>query len=294
MITRHSLMVMKWCSHKSQVTGVNQNFMWKNCTMQSTDSFALLTTSKLLAMIITSGTIASKVFLVCRFLILHHAWYVLDFLEFWFNYKNSYLGSLVNNNNGGNSARLPFQSFIATCLLPCGPTDKDVTKFTGNNSLNSAKDSITQIIHAFTHFAYKYTRNNMFFCDLQGMMHLSSYIAYTNFVYLPAPQNHLRYKSTGILAQMPWKGSMMNMKKCATRMKLWIDDLLLTTTAESLSDASTGSAQHKQPLHHGELLLFLFTICNWETTKDFQHPKSNPCDDWYTCSCMVQPTFTFD
>ena len=42
-------------------------------------------------------------------------------------------------------------------------------KFTDNSSLGLAKVSMTQVIHAFSHFAYVYSWNHLYFCDLQDM-----------------------------------------------------------------------------------------------------------------------------
>lgn len=45
----------------------------------------------------------------------------------------------------------------------------EVMKFTGNSGLGLAKDLMTQVIHTFSHFAYVYSWNNLYFCNLQGM-----------------------------------------------------------------------------------------------------------------------------
>ena len=79
------------------------------------------------------------------------------------------MGSLLNDDNEKNPSALPFQSFIVTPLLPCGMADCEVMKFTGNSGLGLAKDLMTQVIHTFSHFAYVYSQNNLYFCDLQGM-----------------------------------------------------------------------------------------------------------------------------
>jgi len=68
-----------------------------------------------------------------------------------------------------NSRPLPHLYFIATPLLPCGPVDPKVEKFTGNGDIGPASDHMTKAIHAFAHFSAVYTQNNLLICDLQGM-----------------------------------------------------------------------------------------------------------------------------
>ena len=57
-----------------------------------------------------------------------------------------------------NSRPLPHLYFIATPLLPCGPVDPKVEKFTGNGDIGPASDHMTKAIHAFAHFSAIYPK----------------------------------------------------------------------------------------------------------------------------------------
>jgi len=66
---------------------------------------------------------------------------------------------------------LPFLDFIATRLLPCGPIDGSVEKFTGNDDVGPSpgpKEHLTVALHAFTHYVAVWSRGNYLLCDLQG------------------------------------------------------------------------------------------------------------------------------
>lgn len=88
------------------------------------------------------------------------------YVEFYFNYPASFIGTLIPDSEGGRE--LPHEHFIATPLLPCGSVDAPVKKFTGNGSINEAIDHMTKAIHAFAHFSVVYSSSNLVFCDLQG------------------------------------------------------------------------------------------------------------------------------
>jgi Alpha-kinase family len=96
----------------------------------------------------------------------HSTQYML-FLAFYFNYEDSILG-VLNPSVSSNSCIVPHKHFLATPLLPCGPFDGEVRKFTGNDEIGEANDDLTQAIHAFVHFSLSYSSNYMLFCDLQG------------------------------------------------------------------------------------------------------------------------------
>jgi hypothetical protein len=54
---------------------------------------------------------------------------------------------------------IPHTGFLATPLLPCGCFD----------DLGPANDGVTQVVlHAFVHFAWIYSREQLLFCDMQG------------------------------------------------------------------------------------------------------------------------------
>ncbi|KAJ7694287.1 hypothetical protein B0H16DRAFT_1351741, partial [Mycena metata] len=66
---------------------------------------------------------------------------------------------------------LPHFNFLATQLLPCGPDDEPIQKFTGNSDCGEPPtDAITAQLHAFSHFIKVYTRGNAILCDLQGIL----------------------------------------------------------------------------------------------------------------------------
>ena len=85
-------------------------------------------------------------------------------IEFYFNFQNSILGTMLEDSFGS----LPFRHFIATPLLPCSTIDAPIKKFTGNGELGEANDHMTWAIHAFAHFSVVYSHENIVFCDLQG------------------------------------------------------------------------------------------------------------------------------
>ncbi|EDR02755.1 uncharacterized protein LACBIDRAFT_332022 [Laccaria bicolor S238N-H82] len=90
-----------------------------------------------------------------------------------------------------NSRPLPYLNFLATPLLPCGPVDAPVKKFTGNGSIGDADDHITRAIHAFAHFSVLYSQENLLFCDLQGALDIKGHMC------LIDPQAHTSSAATG-------------------------------------------------------------------------------------------------
>lgn len=95
------------------------------------------------------------------------------FPEFYFNFKNSIFGELIPSKTSG-SRNLPHSWFIATPLLPCGPVDAKLKKFTGNDTTGVPEDSMTKAVHAFAHFLALYSHRQLVFCDLQGIDHYFS------------------------------------------------------------------------------------------------------------------------
>jgi hypothetical protein len=93
---------------------------------------------------------------------------ICNIAEFYFNFKKSIFGQVIPSPTS-NSRPLPHLYFIATPLLPCGPVDPKVEKFTGNGDIGPASDHMTKAIHAFAHFSAVYTQKNLLICDLQGM-----------------------------------------------------------------------------------------------------------------------------
>ena len=87
---------------------------------------------------------------------------------FYFNFKDSFYGEIEPLSASGRRT-LPHVGFLATPLLPCGKFDDPVRKFTGSDNLGSASDNLTWAIHAFVHFAWIYSREQILFCDMQGM-----------------------------------------------------------------------------------------------------------------------------
>ena len=76
---------------------------------------------------------------------------------------------------------LPFLDFIATCLLPCGPIDAPIEKFTGNDNVGPVpgpKEHMTVALHAFTHYTVVFSCGNLLLCDLQGWLNLIYFITH--------------------------------------------------------------------------------------------------------------------
>ena len=90
---------------------------------------------------------------------------------FYFNFEGAIFGDLTMDPNGPEPI-LPYTSFIATRLLPCGPFDAKVQKFTGNDDpgdMPDKDDHLTMAIHAFAHFSVLYSKHSLLLCDLQGL-----------------------------------------------------------------------------------------------------------------------------
>jgi hypothetical protein len=58
---------------------------------------------------------------------------------------------------------LPHLGFLATPLLPCGHYDDPVHKFMGSDNLGPANENLTQAIHAFIHFAWICSQEQLLF-----------------------------------------------------------------------------------------------------------------------------------
>ena len=87
---------------------------------------------------------------------------------FYFNFKDSFYREIELLSASG-CRTLPHLGFLATLLLPCGRYDDPVRKFIGSDNLGPAKDNLTQAIHAFVHFAWVYSQEQLLFCDMQGL-----------------------------------------------------------------------------------------------------------------------------
>lgn len=88
--------------------------------------------------------------------------------EFYFNADSAIFGIIQSSDINEN---IVSRYFLATRLLPCGPNDAAVKKFTGNDdpgSPPSARDHLTHAIHAFSHFSVVYSQGFLLLCDLQG------------------------------------------------------------------------------------------------------------------------------
>lgn len=115
---------------------------------------------------------------------------VVTIPKFYFNFKGAILGRIIPSPTS-NSRPLPYLNFLATPLLPCGPVDAPVKKFTGNGSIGDADDHITRAIHAFAHFSVLYSQENLLFCDLQGALDIKGHMC------LIDPQAHTSSAATG-------------------------------------------------------------------------------------------------
>lgn len=107
---------------------------------------------------------------------------------FQFNLANAILGRFVDNSHGTLTVRdldeahalpcgLPYFDFIATCLLPCGPVDGWIEKFTisgdAGNPPGPGEDLMTAL-HAFTHYVVVFSCGNLLLCDIQSRFKLNS------------------------------------------------------------------------------------------------------------------------
>jgi len=98
-------------------------------------------------------------------------------LEFRFNLTGAILGHFVDESAitecpASAPCGLPYWDFIATRLLPCGPIDGPIEKFTGNDDVGPGpgpKEHLTVALHAFTHYVAVWSRGNFLLCDLQGL-----------------------------------------------------------------------------------------------------------------------------
>ena len=63
--------------------------------------------------------------------------------DFYFNFKTSIFGKVIPSPTS-NSRPLRHLYFIATPLLPCGPLDPKVAKFTGNGDIGLAGDHMNK------------------------------------------------------------------------------------------------------------------------------------------------------
>lgn len=96
--------------------------------------------------------------------------------DFYFNLEGSFVGELLDwSTDKTRSPNEPpeHKTFIATPLLPCGPANGPIIKYTGNDNVGAppaANDTLTALLHAYTHFTFVYTKGHMVICDLQGMV----------------------------------------------------------------------------------------------------------------------------
>lgn len=96
-------------------------------------------------------------------------------LEFYFNAAGAMVGKLILDDKGHHDGGIPVIAtrFLATRFCPSGQVDRPVRKFTGNDVVGEASDSMTQAIHAFAHFTLVYSSDEILFADLQGGPHCS-------------------------------------------------------------------------------------------------------------------------
>ena len=67
-------------------------------------------------------------------------------------------------------APYPILDFLRRrCFLVPRRYDDPVRKFTGSDHLGPANNNLIQVIHAFVHFAWVYSREQLLFCDMQGL-----------------------------------------------------------------------------------------------------------------------------
>ena len=107
-------------------------------------------------------------------------------LDFYFNFKGSILG-VLHSKRESTSWILPYQHFIATCLLPWGEINRPLCKFTGSKEISKATDDLTQAIHAFAHFMLIYMSGSLLLSDLQGKWLVTMYTTTFSELLIPSP-----------------------------------------------------------------------------------------------------------
>ncbi|KAF5372080.1 hypothetical protein D9758_005094 [Tetrapyrgos nigripes] len=93
------------------------------------------------------------------------------FPKFQFNFLGAFVGTLSAASSFETLVHAPpFEHFLATPLLPCGPADPPVQKYTGYDNVGaSPSDRTTALMHAFMHYSYKLSKGGLLLCDLQGV-----------------------------------------------------------------------------------------------------------------------------
>ncbi|TDL13748.1 hypothetical protein BD410DRAFT_846650 [Rickenella mellea] len=171
----------------------------------------------------------------------------VHFPPFYFNFKHSILGELEEDVDG----MFRYSHFLATCLLPCGPIDTPIRKFTGNVNLGEARDELSKVIHAFAHFSLVYTRGFLLLCDLQGILDQD------NVMCLIDPQCHTRALKPEIYWDLGEKEVLAFKKEHALACKKnrFCERLYLRTLVVESASAPQPVAQEpapaKPPLRHG-------------------------------------------
>ena len=89
---------------------------------------------------------------------------------FYFNFKDAFYGGIEPISASGHRS-IPHIGFLATPLLPCGRFDDPVKKYSGSDILGPANDTMTQAVNAFVHFGWIYSREQILFCDMQGLQY---------------------------------------------------------------------------------------------------------------------------
>ncbi|KAM6501725.1 hypothetical protein JOM56_001702, partial [Amanita muscaria] len=125
--------------------------------------------------------------------------------KFRFNLVDSILGRFVDDSKITESEAPPPPCGLpvgaGAPLLPCGPIDASIEKFTGNDDVGPApgpKEHVTIALHAFTHYVAIWSRGNFLLCDLQGMYDK------TGTMCLIDPQSHSSEQSS--MDRVYWDG----------------------------------------------------------------------------------------
>lgn len=121
-------------------------------------------------------------------------------LAFYFNFDGAFYGE-IEPLSASQHRSIPHVGFLATPLLPCGRFDDPVTKFTGSDNLGPADDILTQAVQAFVHFAWRYSREQLLFCDMQGAYSIFDIVPHSIHVsichrYPRPPWNHVLDRPT--------------------------------------------------------------------------------------------------
>ncbi|TFK19538.1 hypothetical protein FA15DRAFT_724234 [Coprinopsis marcescibilis] len=108
--------------------------------------------------------------------------------DLYFNFSDSIFSNFIVGEADRPGFSAYHKYFIATLLFPCGPANKPITKFTRNDLMGKADDTLTLALHAFMHYSYVYSQLHFVFCDLQERIGIQAINGHTCLI---DPQVHM-------------------------------------------------------------------------------------------------------